>query len=720
MRYHIPLCAVVLCIVVAKPLHAQRTADTLTSKRLDSVIVTATRHPEALGNIPMAASHVSAEDFASGRGYELKDALKFVPGVFTQTRSGHTDLRITIRGFGARGAANRSNAGNMRGIRVLIDGVPETEPDGRTSLDLIHLEATSHLDVLRSNASTLYGSASGGVINLRTNTDFSESFVETRNTAGSFGFLRNTLSAGAAMGNTRMFVALTNTTYGDENRRAYREHSSSSQLLGTMAIESWLTPDTRLGVSASATSNLFRFPGPLTRAQMDSDDTQANADYVKRDERRFNRQGRLAVTLDHSIAGGHNLGANVYLQPKVLERSERGTYRDFNRYGIGAQARYAFTADLSASLRNRIAVGFDEQYQDGTALFYSLTAAGSRGDVLQQNKQEAANTMGAYLDEMLWFGKDWTLSLGARYDRINYLFRDFTVPEPAGGAQRKEFTHLTPKGSVGYHFASGHMAYASVGGGLEAAAYNEVDPPSDSLVIARGGIPDTLNSAFNPLLEPTTSVSYEIGTRGYLPLDGLFESLNYDVAAYLITINNDIIPWDGGRYYFTAGKSRRTGVELALSLVTSANLTIVSAFTIGTSTYLEYENQLGHFDNNKTAGLPTVHGNVKLRYDAPAGLFVEAGLEHVGEYYADDRNDKKPDGTPDASINSLVPAYTIFNATAGWSGNLGPIGLDAFAGAHNLADMRYVGSAFINGEKNMYFEPGMPFNLVFGLTIRYR
>jgi outer membrane receptor for ferrienterochelin and colicin len=148
---------------------AQETEDDTTRTRTytaPDVVITTTRSGELLQEVPMAVSVVTADQFETGRHYELKDALWSVPGVLTQSRSGHTDLRITIRGYGARGDGNRSNAGNMRGIRLLIDGEQETEPEGRTSLDIVNLDSTSHMEVIRSNSSTLYGSASGGDINI--------------------------------------------------------------------------------------------------------------------------------------------------------------------------------------------------------------------------------------------------------------------------------------------------------------------------------------------------------------------------------------------------------------------------------------------------------------------------------------------------------------------------------------------------------------------------
>ena len=713
--------AAFLLMTAAAPSMAQEETDTTKRYTSPEIVITSTRTSEPLEKVPMAVSYVPASDFQTGRRYELKDALWGVPGVFTQARSGHTDVRITIRGFGARGAANRSNAGNMRGIRVLLDGIPETEPDGRTSLDLVNLDAVSHLEVLRSNSSTLYGSASGGVINLFTNLSFSEPFVETKNTVGSFNFLRNTVAAGTKIGSTNMFLAVTNTTYGDTTRKTYREHSSASQFLVTMGVLSNLDSTTRLGAYLGGTSNLFRFPGPLTREQIDADPFQANKGFVDRDERRFNRQGRLAMSLDHGFSGGHGLSGSVDYQPKVLERSERNTYRDFTRYGFGAQTQYRWTTDFSKSLQSTFMAGFDGQYQDGAVLFYSLAPGGGRGSTVQQDKQEGATTMGGYVEESVTLDSTWTIKVGGRYDHVKYVFRNYLMATPpsSGPPQHIDFNRFTPKAGISYKIAEGHSVYGNVGGGVEAPAFNEVDPPSDSLIRARGGEIDTTNRDFNPLLEPTTSTSFEVGARGLVGFDGFLSYLSYDVAAYMISIGNDLIPWDGGRYYFTAAETKRTGLELGFAAGSSIGLSLQGALTISQNKYVKYENLLGRFDDNETAGLPSMVANARLRYEAPFGIFLEGSLEHVGGYYADDRNDEKPDGTPDPSVNSLVDAYSLLGLTAGWAHDFGSLAVDLYATVNNLTDQKYVSSVFINGESNQYFESGMPRSVVVGVGLRY-
>ena len=104
-----------------------------------------------------------------------------------------------IRGFGARGAGDRSNSGTSRGVRVLVDGFPETEPDGRTAFDQLDLAATSGLEVIRSNASALWGNAAGGVVNVITMPGSETPALEAQTVVGELGLTRYAVRAAAPM-----------------------------------------------------------------------------------------------------------------------------------------------------------------------------------------------------------------------------------------------------------------------------------------------------------------------------------------------------------------------------------------------------------------------------------------------------------------------------------------------------------------------------------------
>jgi iron complex outermembrane recepter protein len=654
---------------------------------LRGIVVTGVRVPESALRVPAAISIVDRAGFESSRAYNLGEALGTVPGVLAQSRSGGQDVRVAIRGYGARGAGERSNSGVMRGIRVLTDGIPVTEPDGRTAFDLVDLGAADRIEVSRSNASALYGNASGGVINLRTDLDFPGSWLEYRQQAGAWGFHREQAVTGFALGEGRGVLALGNTTFD-----GWRDHSLSAGTQAHLRFATPLDPGTRLGVLVDAVSDIHRFPGALTREQLEQAPRMANANAVSRDDRRRNRIGRVALTLDRRIESSQDLSLALFAEPKILARSERNRYRDFNRVHLGGSGVYQLRSQLTSGLESRSSLGGDEAFQDGSVLFYDLTANGGRGTTLVADSREGANSAGGFVQqELIWNGR-WSARAALRYDNLWYLSEDHI--DPVLNAT-KRFTRFTPKGSLAF-LGGAYTIYASLGGGVEAPAFNEIDPPP--------AVETT--TSINPFLEPMISTTWELGAKGEAALPRGLGRLRYDAALYWIDVKNDLIPYDGGAYYFTAGKSQRKGAELGCDWSPTERLLLSASGTLSENTYLEYANLLGDYADNQVAGLPGAAFNARGRYALPLGFTVEASVEHLGAYYADDANTARAD------------AYTLLGGSLGYARKLGDASLRAFVAGSNLTDQRYVASVFINGVSGQFYEPGLPRTWSAGLTLR--
>src|SRR5689334_4953291 len=134
-----------------------------TTTALPAVRVTATREgPRAPLELPYAVTITRPDSLAALRRLGVDELLFAVPGVALANRQNPTqDPRVSIRGFGARSAFG------VRGVRVLQDGVPVTLPDGQTPVDVLDLQGAGRVDVVRGSASSLYGNAAGGVIDVR-------------------------------------------------------------------------------------------------------------------------------------------------------------------------------------------------------------------------------------------------------------------------------------------------------------------------------------------------------------------------------------------------------------------------------------------------------------------------------------------------------------------------------------------------------------------------
>ncbi len=704
-----------LAMTLAAPsiLIAQATVDSSlvdsTGVRIAPVTVTATRQMTSIFATPMAVTVIGRQAMENKRGYSLDDAVANVPGVLAQSRYGASDIRITIRGFGARGAGDRSNAGTSRGIRVLIDGIPETEPDGRTSFDLVDLAAASRVEVVRSNASALWGNAGGGVIAITTAPEIDGALISAQQMAGSFGFLRTAVQAGTMLGPATLAVTFTNTM-----QEGYREHSDSRRALVNASLTSPLGKETQVGMFVAAANDLFHIPGPLTRVQAEENPRAANATYAARDERRFNRLGRIGVSLRHSIDETSSVSGMLYINPKILQRSERGTFRDFNRHHLGGNLLYRSSYRLGSTLPASTTFGVDRAQQSGSVLFYSLTEAGTRGSELRDNKAEGAANTGVFISQEIGLGSRLGVDLGARWDQIRYDYRDFINPTLD---DERTFSRVSPKIGINYRLAAAHSVYANVGGGVEAPAGNETDPASTFGQDTVRGI--------NPLLEPIHSTTWEIGTRQSIPMNGLFGFAAYDVALYNTEVSNEIVPYRGGRFYFSAGSVRRQGVELSASLLGSDDLEIAGSITLSRNRYLEYAidsvhygvpGRLADYSGNAVAGVPSNFYSASFRRALTASipLVAHVSVRGVGNHYVDDAN------------KVSVPAWRTYGAGLRTTSALplGRFAVGAFMTVDNIAGTRYIGSAFVNPDivdgVPVAFEPGAGRSFLFSVSVRAR
>jgi iron complex outermembrane receptor protein len=671
---------------------------------------------------------LSGADLRPTRGVGIEEALTMVPGILALSRSGGTDIRITARGFGSRGAGERSNAGTTRGIRILLDGSPLTEPDGRTSLDLADPAALERVTVLRSNGSVLFGSASGGVIDLGTPSDFRGPFTELQAAGGAFGLRRWAVSQGLAGGPTRVFLGGSGSSYD-----GWRTHSENERtiLRGSLFCE----PSTRtfIGVYAAGAHNVSRIPGALTRAQAaDRDSAEAaNPDFVQRNERRDNRIVRVSTRVRHRYAPSRLLEIGGFVEPKTLHRSERKSYRDFQRIHDGGSVLHAWSFAPSPGVGLRWSAGMDGAWQDGTTIFYNLGPGGTRGTSVKADKREAIRTLGVFSEVEGRIGSQWTLTAGLRHDEIRYVYDNHAPADvdPSRNA-RKTLREMTPRGAVGYLFHPGHTAWAAVTSGLEAPAFNETDPPP-SLEIPAG---------LNPILTPARSLTFEGGLKGRVvgtgevtpriarrapepegeggedrldgPIQSAIRSWTYDLAAYRLEVRNDIIPWDGGAYYFMDGTSRRHGVEIGTELRAAGGLGLRISGALSRNKHVKYTNDLGNFDGKWSAGIPGRSLNAILRWEPRAGFYLEAAARHCGPYYADDAN------------TARVRAWTILDGAVGARVQTGGVRADVALSAKNLADRLYTESVWVNalvpasGAGGRFYEPGLPRNLVASVTLR--
>jgi iron complex outermembrane receptor protein len=677
---------------------------------LPDIAVLGDRQPKSFFDAPFAATEVGRYDAFGRNGTGLDAALRLVPGVIAQSRAGNHDVRIVIRGFGARGAGDRSNSGTARGVRVLVDGFPETEPDGRTAFDGIDLGAAERIEVVRSNVSSSWGNAAGGVISVSTAPTVPGGQAHAETGFGAFGLERYIARTSVGGAQSAAHATLVRSLFD-----GWREHSASDRVLLNAGATTLAGVHTRLTANFLGTINDFRIPGPLTAAELAANPQQANPTYRQRDERRLNRVARLGLTARYGETRPWGVAATLFAQPKDLTRSERGTFREFDRWHLGGSlvARGAFR--YGASVRGSLTAGLDEAYQNGPARFWSLSPDGGKGATLQTDKREGANNIGVFLQHQIELGDGVMVVAGGRYDVIRYSYEDVLSPQLNDA---RSFERLTPKLAVNLRLGPAHSVYASMGGGVEAPAGNETDPP--------GTFGQDTVTGLNPLLEPIVSTTWEVGTRQALGSGrGPVRLLSYDAALYYTRVRNEIVPYRGGRFYFSAGRVRRVGAELGLRADLPAGFSLGSAVTWSDNSYLEYVVDSVHYNRpgasanyagNRIVGVPDFTSGAQAVWEPGfAPLRAQVSLDATTGYWADDANSVR------------VPGYALWSFTLGTPAPLsvgGGLTIGGFVTIVNLLDRAYVASAFLNPDVvngvPVAFEPGLPRHLLVSLSLGYR
>jgi len=639
------------------------------------------------GDLRKATSSFDKVEIDESKSKSLANAVKNIPGIFLQQRSGGEPLsKITMRGFGTR-----TNDPQIVGIKILIDGFPETEPDGRTSLDLLDVSAYSQIEIGKTNSYNLFSPASGGYLNFISERNFSDSFTEERCTFGSFGFQKYQIEAGSKLKSGSIFLNMSNSKY-----EGWREHSASYSTNFNFYLKNQLDELSSFNFFAAGVSSTYKISGPLTRAQLSGDESKANIAFIKRDERRSNKILRIGLSYQKYFNEEESLTSSFFLSPKVLMRSQKMSYRDFNRLHLGGKIQYSFVKKYGEEDVNRFMVGLDNQYQAGPSLFYSLSLTNERGTALKQNKNEAGLNYGVYVHDEHTY-KNLTIDLSLRYSHSKYLLDNFLSPELSDNLALSSFT---PGAGISFAINDNNFIMLHYAKGVENPAFNEVDPPDEL---------DTLKG-LNPLLKPATSHTFEAGIKGdYLLSKSFVNRFTYNIIAYSILTYGELIPYQSNATYFLpSGKTKRYGIETSFSLSTEYFINFESSVTLSKNYFIDYKNISGNYNGKLIPGVPSRMIVLNIGYQNPLLPFLNLQYENLSQVYIDNAN----------SVSA--ESYSKFDLQILYSWVIRPVFINCFIEIKNALNKKYISSVFVNGSAGEYFEPGMPRNISAGFSVHYQ
>ncbi|MFN8343664.1 MAG: TonB-dependent receptor [Spirosomataceae bacterium] len=647
-----------------------QSTDTLLIRQLAPVTVSSTRLEINEKRLPAALTVLGGGRIQIGQPQlSLFESLGGVAGLFAQNPDNFSqDLRISIRGFGARAAFG------IRGIRLVIDGIPESTPDGQADVDNLDMGAMRRLEVMRGPSSGLYGNAAGGVLNFQTETAAEMPLLEGQATVGSYGLRSYRFKTGIQRKKFQyVFIASRNQSEG------YRALSRMESTILNLKLRYDFDSLTRLSVLVNyGNSPVADDPGGLTLQQATENRRQAHPNNVRFLAGESVAQGRIGITFEKTM-GNHLIFARAF-----------GTKRDFanylafqaagagtiNRTFAGGSFQYQFSQKFDL-IGYRFRLGIDAEAQDDTRRRFD-NLIGERGK-LTFDQLESFRNVAAYVTQELTYQKI-TMLVGLRSDGIRLRATDHFLTDGDQSGKR-QFNRVNPSLGISLEASSKVNIYTNLGTSFETPTMSELSNNP------------TGTGGFNSELNPQQAVNYEIGAKTYFN-----HRLRTDLALFDVEVKDELVPYQitgqaGRVFYRNAGRSRRQGVELSLNAILAKGLTLFSNYTYSDFRYREYQTTAGKFDGNVLPGIPKHAAQAELRYFMQAGLFAIAQVRHASQLYADDANAVTANG------------YTVLNLRLGGQKTWGKMHIEPFVGVNNLMDVLYFQNVQINASANRYFEP---------------
>ena len=674
--------------------------DTTKPYTLAPITVSVTRAELPFTKVPLSIQSVDRQQISRARPtWGLDEALVSVPGVFVANRYNFSqDQRISIRGFGARSAFA------VRGIKILIDGIPQTLPDGQGQLTNLELGEVDRIEVLRGSASALFGNASGGVINIWTRPPAIEGVrEEARFVGGRFGE-----GAGRSWNKWQSTTAMrigggsAQVTVARLDYEGQRDHSAADQRVfnGRLRLpiaDGWtLMLVTDVGDHPRADN-----PGSLTLAEL-----QANRDTVPVLNRNRNAgkdvtQIQSGATVHRTMTNGGEATITVFGLTRDLKNPITTTYIDLERVAYGARASVTYPLPLGP-LTHRLTAGFDFQRQrDDRQNFTYLNTPGdsaTRDTVRSVDQLERVTEFGPFVQSALELSPQTTIMAGLRYDWVNFAVRDRLIvgtnPDDTG---ERLMRALSGSLGIAVNPSSSLTVYGNVGSSFETPTTTELaNSPSGA-----GG--------FNTGLKPQHAWNFEIGARG--SVDG---RLTYSVALFQAEVRDALVPYEIAAprfFYRNAGSTRHRGLEVSGDLSVVPGLGLGAAWTYSDYRFREYSftDAAGThvLDGRALAGIPDdwLHLTVRAQPAAFADAWAEVQQTYSSGYLVSDVS------------NTRTSPWWSTNVRAGWDGTAGSMRLAPFIGINNAFNHQYVSSVVINAARGRFYEPAPGRNVYFGLSV---
>ncbi|WP_162995484.1 TonB-dependent receptor PqqU [Klebsiella variicola] len=679
---------------------AAQTADEQT------MVVTAAPTTVSELDTPAAVSVVNGDEMRQAAPrVNLSESLGAVPGLQVQNRQNYAqDLQLSIRGFGSRSTYG------VRGLRIYVDGIPATMPDGQGQTSNIDIGSVDTIEVLRGPFSALYGNSSGGVINVTSQTGTQPPTVEASSYYGSFGTWHYGMKATGAVGDGSHagdvdYTVSTNrfTTHG------YRDHSGARKNLANARLGVRINDVSKLTLLLNSVDIKANDAGGLTADEW-RDNPRQSPRGDQYNTRKNTRQTQAGLRYERQLSAQDDLSVMMYAGEREttqfqsiprapqLKPSHAGGVIDLTRHYQGIDTRLTHRGELLVPVTLTAGLDYENmsERRKGYENFVMVNGAPQYGEqgALRRNERNLMWNVDPYLQTQWQLTDKLSLDAGVRYSSVWFDSNDYYITPGNGDDSGDASYHKwLPAGSLKYALTDAWNVYLSAGRGFETPTINELSYRSDN------------QSGLNFGLKPSTNDTVEIGSKTRLG-NGLLTA-----ALFQTNTDNEIVvdSSSGGRTsYKNAGKTRRQGMELGLDQQFGESWRLKAAWTWLDAIYRTNVCDDASCNSNRIPGIARNMGYASFGYQPEQGWYAGSDIRYMSDIMANDENTAK------------APSWTVVGLTTGYKWSYGRMDMDLFGRVDNLFDREYVGSVIVNESNGRYYEPAPGRNYGIGLNLAWR
>ncbi len=671
-----------------------------------TMVVTAAPTMVSELDTPAAVSVVNGDEMRQAAPrVNLSESLGAVPGLQVQNRQNYAqDLQLSIRGFGSRSTYG------VRGLRIYVDGIPATMPDGQGQTSNIDIGSVDTIEVLRGPFSALYGNSSGGVINVTSQTGTQPPTVEASSYYGSFGTWHYGMKATGAVGDGSHagdvdYTVSTNrfTTHG------YRDHSGARKNLANARLGVRINDVSKLTLLLNSVDIKANDAGGLTADEW-RDNPRPSPRGDQYNTRKNTRQTQAGLRYERQLSAQDDLSVMMYAGEREttqfqsiprapqLKPSHAGGVIDLTRHYQGIDTRLTHRGELLVPVTLTAGLDYENmsERRKGYENFVMVNGAPQYGEqgALRRNERNLMWNVDPYLQTQWQLTDKLSLDAGVRYSSVWFDSNDYYITPGNGDDSGDASYHKwLPAGSLKYALTDAWNVYLSAGRGFETPTINELSYRSDN------------QSGLNFGLKPSTNDTVEIGSKTRIG-NGLFTA-----ALFQTNTDNEIVvdSSSGGRTsYKNAGKTRRQGMELGLDQQFGESWRLKAAWTWLDATYRTNVCDDASCNGNRIPGIARNMGYASFGYQPEQGWYAGSDIRYMSDIMANDENTAK------------APSWTVVGLTTGYKWSYGRMDMDLFGRIDNLFDREYVGSVIVNESNGRYYEPAPGRNYGIGLNLAWR